>query len=73
MVLAWILELFVFEFRMLCTCVKITELHDRTMVLHDFSRSGASDFDDFRIIVVYHFPQPFLNPFLIDFGVHFDV
>ena len=58
---------FWFDFRMLCACVKTTKIGDSTKVLLDFSRSGATDFDDFRTIVSYHFPQLFLNQFWFDF------
>ena len=47
--------------------METTKIEDCTIVLLDFSRSGGSDFDDVCIIVVYHFPQPFFNNWLLDF------
>ena len=47
--------------------MKTTKIDDSTMVLLDFSRSGASEFHDFCILVGYHFPHPFLMQFLLDF------
>ena len=55
--------------------MKTTKIDDSTMVLLDFSRSGASEVYDFCILVGYHFPHPFFihffARFLIDVGVHF--
>ena len=36
------------------------EINDSRMAVFDLSMSGASDFDDFCIIVAYRFPLPFL-------------
>ena len=47
--------------------MKNTKIDDSTMVLLDFSRSGASEVYDFCILVGYHFPHPFFMQFLLDF------
>ncbi len=55
---------FRFDFRILCTCVKTTTIDDRTMVLLDFPKSGASDFNDFCTVSGIIFNIPFLIDFL---------
>ena len=47
--------------------MKTTKIDDSTMVLLDFSRSGASEFYVFCTLVGYHFPHPVFIHFLIDF------
>ena len=47
--------------------MKTTKIDDSTMVLLDFSRSGASEVYDFCILVGYHFPHPFFMQILLDF------
>ena len=51
------------DFRMWYACMKTAKNDDATTVLLDFSKSGASDFDDFRSLVSYHFPQLFFKQF----------
>ena len=47
--------------------MKTRTIDDSTMVLLDFSRSGALEIYDFCILVGYHFPHPFFMQFLLDF------
>ena len=65
---------FPFDVRMLRRFVKTIEIEDSVMLLLDFPRSGASDFDDVYIMVAYLFLlflQCMYIGCLMDFGIHF--
>ena len=54
--LCFVFEIFLNRFSHVVYMCENHKNDNGTMVLLDFSRSGASDFDDFCTIVAYHFP-----------------